>query len=160
MTFFFIKVIILIFFSSGFSLQTTQKGSDSVEEYILKMKVIAHDLVAAGKHISEDELISYILVGLGSDFDSVVVTLTSRDAITLQEVQYWLQTHEMHLEQLAATSLTEFSNSEVFFAHKQSGPAFNTFRGHQLSTFQRSIWSQRQRSFFSWWPLLSLLWSK
>ena len=72
----------------------------------------------------------YILGGLGSDFESVVVNLTSRDAITLQEVQYLLQTHKMRLEQLADTSLTEFSNSEVFFTHKQSGPAFNTFRGH------------------------------
>ena len=48
-----------------FSLQTTQKGADSVEEYILKMKVIAHDLKAADQHISEDELILYILGGLG-----------------------------------------------------------------------------------------------
>ena len=88
-----------------------------MEKYILKMKVIAHDLMAAGQHISEAELILYILGGLGSDFESVVVNLTSRDAITLQEVQYLLQTHEMRLEQLAATSLTEFSNSNVFFTH-------------------------------------------
>ena len=62
-------------------LQTTQKGADSVEEYILKMKGIAHDIMAAGQHISDDELILYILGGLGSDFESVVVNLTSRDAL-------------------------------------------------------------------------------
>ena len=71
-----------------FSLQTTQKGADSVEEYILKMQGIAYHLMAAGQHISEDELILYILGGLGYDFESFVVNLTSRNAITLQEVQY------------------------------------------------------------------------
>ena len=57
-----------------------------MEEYILKMKGITHDLMAAGQHVSDDKLILYILGGLGSDFESIVVNLTSRDAITLQEL--------------------------------------------------------------------------
>ena len=51
--------------------------------FLTPSKVIAHDLKAAGQHISEGELILYILGGLGSDFESIEVNLTSRDAITL-----------------------------------------------------------------------------
>ena len=36
------------------SLQTTRKGTESVEEYILKMKGISHALMAAGQHVSDD----------------------------------------------------------------------------------------------------------
>ena len=35
-----------------------------MEEYILKMKVIAHDLKAAGQHVSENELICIFWVAL------------------------------------------------------------------------------------------------
>ena len=52
-----------------FSLQTTRKGAEFVEEYILKMKGISHALIAAGQHVSDDELILYILGGLGFDFE-------------------------------------------------------------------------------------------
>ena len=76
-------------------LQTTKKGSTSIEEFILKMKTNSNALIAAGQQISDDELILYIPGGLGPKFDSVVVNVTSRDSITLQEVQFMLQTHEM-----------------------------------------------------------------
>ena len=51
-------------------LQTTKKGTRSIEEYILKIKNIASSLMAAGQSISDDELILYILGGLGSEFVS------------------------------------------------------------------------------------------
>ena len=47
------------------SLQTLKKGSSSIEDYILKMKARANDLLVAGQAISDDELILYILGGLG-----------------------------------------------------------------------------------------------
>ncbi|KAB5569286.1 hypothetical protein DKX38_003079 [Salix brachista] len=47
---------------------------------------------ASGQQISDEELTLYILGGLGHDYDSVVVNMTSRhDQVTLQEVQYMLQ---------------------------------------------------------------------
>ena len=65
----------------------------SVEEYMLKMKNIAESLLAAGQLITDEELVLYVLGGLGQEFESVVVNLTSRqDNVTLQEVQYMLQT--------------------------------------------------------------------
>ena len=56
-------------------LQTTKKGVMSIEDYILKMKSIAQDLMTAGQLVIDDELVLYILGlrGLGPKFKSVIV---------------------------------------------------------------------------------------
>ena len=97
--------------------------------------------------MSDDELILYILGGLGSDFESLVVNLTSRDFITLEEVQFLLETHEMRLEQLAIASLTNFSHPEAFKSDKQSGSVSTPFRGGHQAIFRgRSNFLGRGRS--------------
>ena len=100
------------------SLHTMKKGNSSVEDYILKMKSLAMSLMADGQQITDDELILYILGGLGSEFEAVIVNLTSRESITLQEVQYILQTHEMRLETLSAATTVDLSISSVHFAQR------------------------------------------
>ncbi|XP_060970030.1 uncharacterized protein LOC133037187 [Cannabis sativa] len=88
-----------------FQLQSLKKGSLSIHDYILKMKNIADGLSAAGQLLSDDDLILYILGGLGHEYEAVVVNLTSRhDQVTLQEVQYMLQSQEIRLEQLNSAS--------------------------------------------------------
>ena len=94
-----------------FLLQTTKKGSLSIEDYFLKMKTIAQDLVSAGQSISDDELVLYILGGLGSEFDSVVVNLTSKDYVTLPEAQFLLQTQELRLETLNTNPIVDVSHA-------------------------------------------------
>ncbi|XP_062075179.1 uncharacterized protein LOC133779204 [Humulus lupulus] len=75
-----------------FQLQSLKNGSLSIHDYILKMKTIADGLTAAGQVFSDDDLILYILGGLGPEYDSVVINLTSRgDRLTLSEVQFLLQ---------------------------------------------------------------------
>ena len=81
---------------------------------MLKMKNVVESLLAAGQTITDEELILYILGGLGQEYESVVVNLTSRqDNITLQEVQYMLQTQEMLLEQLTSASTIDVNNAQV-----------------------------------------------
>lgn len=80
-------------------LQSLKKGNLSVHEYILKMKQIVDGLSSAGQLLSDDDLVLYILGGLGLEYESVVVNLTSRqDKITMQEVQFMLQSQELTLE--------------------------------------------------------------
>lgn len=70
-----------------FQLQSVKKGSLSINDYILKMKSIANGINVAGQAISDEDLILYILGGLGSEYDPVVINLTSRqDSISLSEV--------------------------------------------------------------------------
>lgn len=61
-----------------FQLQLINKGSMSINDYILKMRRVADNLNAAGQIISDEDLILYILGGLGSEYDLVVVNLTTR----------------------------------------------------------------------------------
>lgn len=73
----------------------------SMHDYILKMKAVADSLSATGQMISNEDLILYILGGLSQEYDFVVVNLTSRcDELSLQELQFLLQSQEMRLEQL------------------------------------------------------------
>ncbi|KAH9650127.1 retrovirus-related pol polyprotein from transposon RE1 [Citrus sinensis] len=75
--------------------------SDSVST----MKSLADNLATVGKGVEEDDLISYILVGLGAEYDPVVVNITGRTyQLTLQEVFSLLLNHESRLEQLNTVS--------------------------------------------------------
>ena len=62
----------------------------TIEEYFLKMKTFANDLMLAGQSISNDELALYILGGVGPDYESMVVNLTSKDSISVTEAQFLL----------------------------------------------------------------------
>ena len=57
----------------------------TVEDYFLKMKSLAHGLMLAGQPISDNELILYILSCIGTEYESVVVNLTSKDYVSLTE---------------------------------------------------------------------------
>lgn len=81
------------------------------------MKSIAETLSAAGQFISDEELILYILGGLSQEYDPVVVNLTSRyDTLTLQEVQFMLQSQEMRLEQLTSSVSIDLNNPSANLA--------------------------------------------
>ena len=57
------------------SLQTLKKENSSIADYVLKMKSLATSLIAAGQQMSDDELILYILGGLGLEFESLNTTI-------------------------------------------------------------------------------------
>jgi hypothetical protein len=56
---------------------TTQKGSSMVAEYISKMKTLADEMASAGKKLDDEELTSYILVGLDSEYNSIVSSIAA-----------------------------------------------------------------------------------
>lgn len=61
-----------------FQLQNFKKGSLSIDDYALKMKLISNNLRAASQQLSDDDLIMYLLQGVGNEYDAVVVNLTTR----------------------------------------------------------------------------------
>ncbi|KAK6141920.1 hypothetical protein DH2020_024341 [Rehmannia glutinosa] len=88
-----------------------KKGDLSITDYVHHMQGIADNIQAASHSISEDDLILHILNGLGSEYESIVVNLNVRaDNITLQDVQYEFQTHEMRLQQPSHPNLPEYVN--------------------------------------------------
>lgn len=81
------------------------------------MRSIADELAFIGSPVTDDDLILYILGGLGSDFNSFVTTITARQGgLTLAEFQSLLFTHEQLLQsQFGNISSTSSLNSSAFF---------------------------------------------
>lgn len=88
-----------------FQLQTLKKGNSSIDEFVLQVRNIADALHAAGQTLSDDKVVMHLLGGLGSEFESVVVNLTTRPPLpSFTEVHSILQTHEMRLFQASASA--------------------------------------------------------
>ncbi|KAL5805601.1 hypothetical protein ACOSQ4_028334 [Xanthoceras sorbifolium] len=86
-------------------LHHTKKGSMTVSEYILKIRSIADCLVAAGQQVSDRDLLMNILEGLGSEFDAVVVNITSlQSSISVREAQFLLMSYEVRMNQQASSA--------------------------------------------------------
>ncbi|KAF3782239.1 hypothetical protein EJ110_NYTH28019 [Nymphaea thermarum] len=55
-------------YATEFQLQDIRKGSMSIAEYITKAKNIVHQIIAAGKAVSHDDLVMQILKGLPNEY--------------------------------------------------------------------------------------------
>uniref|UniRef100_A0A803PV09 Retrovirus-related Pol polyprotein from transposon TNT 1-94-like beta-barrel domain-containing protein n=1 Tax=Cannabis sativa TaxID=3483 RepID=A0A803PV09_CANSA len=76
-----------------------QKGSLSIFEYVDNIQSTSDALSVARSPVDDQDLVLQLLNGLGLEFDSVVSGITSRsDALTIEEVQALLLSHESRLE--------------------------------------------------------------
>ncbi|KAG6739150.1 hypothetical protein POTOM_056736 [Populus tomentosa] len=104
-------------------LQSLNKGSSSLEDYLHKAKSLALSLRGAGKPMDDDEFIICILRGLGSEFDPIVAALNARDVFpSLEGVIGKLRDFEIRLQ---ATRVT--SPNVAFFTNR--GRTNTKFRG-------------------------------
>ncbi|KAL5753555.1 hypothetical protein ACOSP7_021775 [Xanthoceras sorbifolium] len=79
-------------------IQATKKGSLTITEYVLKLRTMADSLAAAGQPMSDRDLILNVLQGLGSEYDAVIVNITSQHGISLQDAQFQLMSYEARLD--------------------------------------------------------------
>lgn len=76
-------------------LQSTNRGGQTCSDFFEKMCHLSDELSATGVVIPDNDLVSYILSGLGAEFNSFVVTLTTRsDPISLSDLHGFLLAHE------------------------------------------------------------------
>lgn len=81
--------------STRMALATASKGASSVADYFVKMKGLADDMAAVGKKLEDEDLVTYILMGLDEDYESVVTAVTTRvEPITVPELYAQLISHE------------------------------------------------------------------
>jgi len=79
-------------------LVNTRKGAQSAHDFFIQIKSMTDELAFAGHALHFDEIISYLLSGLGHDYDSFVTTITAcTDPVTLEEVYALLLTTESRL---------------------------------------------------------------
>ncbi|KAK6164426.1 hypothetical protein DH2020_001290 [Rehmannia glutinosa] len=113
-------------------LQTMRKGNQCMRDFLNKVKSCCDLLAAAGHKIEEPEQIMYILSGLGSEYNSVLVTLTSRLAhFTLSDAHSMLLSFENRLEN-TESSLGNFDGTQFsvnIATHQQNRRGGFTFQG-------------------------------
>lgn len=95
------------------ALATATKGSSTVAEYFTKMKGLADEMASAGRKLDDEELVSYILTGLGEDFESVVTAVSVRvEPITVQELYAQMVSHEQCKELRDGGSQSSVNSAE------------------------------------------------
>ena len=67
-------------------LANARKGALFTNAYFLSIKRMVDELTLVGQPLKPNDIITYVLVGLGQEYDSLASTITSRsDLITLEE---------------------------------------------------------------------------
>lgn len=85
-------------------LQTIKKGSDSVEKYMLRIKVIKDQVLAAGEIVSNNDLIVAALAGLLAEFNMIRTLIVARETpISLKEFRAQLLATEKTAEDSQST---------------------------------------------------------
>lgn len=80
-------------------LSTLKKGSMNTAVYFNKMKAIGDKLATAGRKVEDDEMVSFILTGLDSNYNPIVTLVTSRvDPISLSDLYAQVMAYETRLE--------------------------------------------------------------
>ena len=69
------------------ALANLQKGNSNITEYVGKIRTLCDELVASGKKVDEEDVVSHILAGLDEEFDPVVSAMCSRvEPVTVPEL--------------------------------------------------------------------------
>jgi hypothetical protein len=82
-----------------YQLATAKKGSSSIIDYFHRLKHTAATLAAAGQPFNDYEFTSFLLVGLGLEYDSLVTSITTRvEPLTMDDLLGHLLAHETRLD--------------------------------------------------------------
>jgi hypothetical protein len=89
-----------------FQLATLKKSGSSIANFFQKFKNLSDNLSAAGQPLNNFEQLSFVLSGLGSEFDSLVATIQLQaKSMSIEDLYAHLLIHEQRIEH--RTSNTE-----------------------------------------------------
>ena len=87
------------------ALANLQKGNSTITEYVGKIRTLCDELVASGKKVDEEDVVSHILAGLEKEFDPVVSAMCSRvEPVTVPELYSQLLSFETRMNLHGGTS--------------------------------------------------------
>ena len=119
-------------------LQTLKKGASSVTEYLTKKKSLIDALQYTGNIIAEDDKIMNILSGLGPEYDSFVIPVTSMPGCySLPEITALFLAHEARINQHSQVenlTLNMAENSQNFGQYRRGNSS--GFPGNNRGSFQ------------------------
>ncbi|KAK6120608.1 hypothetical protein DH2020_045641 [Rehmannia glutinosa] len=97
-------------------LQTLKKGNLQMKDYLNKIKSCCDLLGSAGEPVSQKDQVMYVLSGLGPEYNSVMVSATSRlEPWSLSELHALLRIFENRLETFESRSVIEDGSFSVNF---------------------------------------------
>ncbi|KAF5469302.1 hypothetical protein F2P56_013386, partial [Juglans regia] len=100
-------------------LATLKKGSESITEYFNKAKALASSLGVGGHALSDSQFSVFLLAGLGTEYESLITSLTTRpDPISIHQLYSFLLNHESRL----AHQSTSLLSGTTFVANITSAP--------------------------------------
>jgi gag-polypeptide of LTR copia-type len=107
-------------------LQSITKGSSACTDYLQKIRKIADELAFIGSPISDEDLVLVVLNGLGAEFNSftvVVTTVSRRDPLSFTDIHGMLLSHEALLTDQGSisNSLPYASAPQALMAKTRSG---------------------------------------
>ncbi|KAK0599971.1 hypothetical protein LWI29_010346 [Acer saccharum] len=101
-------------------LQSQKKGSDSIGEFVLKLKAIS-DALATGEIVSDRDIIISLLSGVGHEYDSVVTLISSQqNTMSLEDAQFLFLMHEQRIEQLNMSAYLSVTNPSAQYVMNNS----------------------------------------
>ncbi|KAF5445394.1 hypothetical protein F2P56_034445 [Juglans regia] len=107
-------------------LTTARKGALSASDYFMQIKRYTDELAIIGHPLSCDKIVTYILAGLGHDYDPFVTTISAcKDPVTLEEVYSLLLTIESRLSH----NNPQVPQASVNVATRQTPQHFSRGRG-------------------------------
>lgn len=75
------------------------RGNRSIANFLHAMKVLADEITIIDHPISEDDLMLYVLNGLGSDFREIAVSIRTRESsLESEELHDLIVSHESYLQ--------------------------------------------------------------
>jgi transposase InsO family protein len=111
-------------------LHSIKKNSDSVTQYLQKIKEARDKLVSVGVFIDDEEILHIVLQGLPSDFHSFTsAMLTKNEAVRFEELHTLMKTEEDLLKS-AMDNSKEIAHMAMV-ANKNSQPSFSPFNGNR-----------------------------
>ena len=82
-----------------YQLATLKKGNSSIAGYFHQFTTLVDTLAATVHALNDFEITSFLLAGLGSEYDFFVTSVTTRvDPLTIDELNGHLLAHELWLE--------------------------------------------------------------
>lgn len=115
------------------AITNTKKGSMSSTSYIAKMKNLADELAAAGRPVSDPEMVDYVLAGLDRDYDAVVAAIgVIKSTILVDDLFAQIAAFDQRVEMLGDGVDAGF-NSSANMAYRGRGRGYSRGRGRGYS---------------------------
>ncbi|KAJ4746261.1 Gag/pol [Rhynchospora pubera] len=120
-------------------LQNLTKGSTSCSDYVHQIRAISDELAFIGAPVPDEDLVMTLLGGLGTDYNSFVVAINTRqEPASFLEVQSLLLSHEclLHAQHQPVATLPSSSNPAAFYASQSNNVRPSTGNNRNPRSFR------------------------